>query len=128
MTTLQNEPVSKFIPVVVAVAQVIITSDLIRDGATETSLYLVALPVVLFYVLWFRKKKVFSAQIVGVGALLVFVFLKYLYSLGVQLPGKGEGDSLLPISATLAFGYAALTMAVACLFLYLIQLASDKRE
>jgi hypothetical protein len=126
MPTLQSEPASKIVPILVAVGQVILTSDVISEKGDKNLLYLIALPVVLFYVVWYRNEKTFFAQYVGIGSLLAYVFLKYLYSLGIQLPGKGEEGTLLPVTTTLACSYAALTMAVACMFLYLIGLIKGK--
>ena len=119
------EPASKSFPIYVAVVQTLITSYVLAPESDAYLRYLIAIPVLLYYVLWFRNDQTFSAKHIGLSSLLGYVFLNYLYGFGVQLPGKGDGGSLLPLTFTLAAGYAALTMAVACILISLIRMTKD---
>jgi hypothetical protein len=122
---MKNRLTSEFIPTIVVCVHALIAQNLIDDKTETKFQVLLAMPFVLFYVFWFKNEKSFPAMSIGVASGLAYGFLNYLYLLGIQLPGKGEG-TLLSVTLTLAFSYVALTCSMACIVLYMANLA--KRE
>lgn len=65
-----------------------------------------------FLLFYLKTSHHFRAETVDAVLLLTYGFLRFIYSLGIQLPGK-EPQVLLPVIYSLALGYAAATGAVA---------------
>jgi hypothetical protein len=107
----------EFIAATVASFHGIFNAQVLLGNFERYWLYVASAIVGCFFFLLFKKKKSFPVEIAGVTLLLAYAILRFIYSLGIQLPGKGR-DVLLPPIYSLAFGYVAATGAAACLVLF----------
>jgi hypothetical protein len=108
----------EFIAVTVASLQGILNAQILQGYFDGYLLYVVSAIAVGFFFFLFRKRTSFPVEITGVACLLAYGFLRFIYSLGIQLPGKGRDVFLQPIYS-LAFGYVGATGALACLIIFL---------
>jgi hypothetical protein len=87
--------------------------------------FVIAGAVVVFLFLILRNQEAFPVEIVGISLFLGYGFLRWFYSIGAQLPGKGV-DVLLPINYSIGLAYSVATGAVTCLLLWFYRLATKQ--
>lgn len=112
-----NARAFEFIAATVASFHGIFNAQVLLGYFDRYWLYVASAIVGCFFFLLFKKKKSFPVEIAGVTLLFAYVFFRFIYSLEIQLPGKGR-EVLLPSIYSLAFGYVAATGALVCLVLF----------
>ena len=117
----------EFISATVASLHGIFNAQVLQGYFERFWLYVGAALVVCFFVILYGKRPSFPAGIVGAALGLAYVFLRFLHSLGIQLPGKGL-DVFLPSTYTMAFAYVAATGALACAVIWLLRYCSQRNR
>ena len=117
----------EFISATIASLHGIFNAQVLQGYFERFWLYVVAALGGCFFVILYSKRPSFRAGIVGAALSLAYVFLRFLHSLGIQLPGKGI-DVFLPSIYTMAFAYVAATGALACAVICLLRYCSQRNR
>ena len=113
----ENARAFEFIAATVASLHGIFNAQVLLGNFERYWLYVASAIVGCFFFLLFKRKESFPVEISGVTLLLAYAFFRFIYSLEIQLPGKGREVLLQPVYS-LAFGYVAATGAATCLVLF----------